>query len=164
MGGLLFDNAVYQAKLANRTATIAGVLWHQGEADTADRLSATYQERFEKIMNAFRKELNLYDVPFLVGGLGDFLADCIYTTDKSTRYNYRNVNAQLEKIAKENPMTGFVSAKGLTAREDNLHFNAKGLYDFGLRYFEAFEKLRDPNKVFVDKSANDSERTAMQAL
>ena len=163
VGGLLFDNAVYQAKLASRTATIAGVLWHQGEADTADHLSYNYQERFEKIMNAFRKELDLYDVPFLVGGLGDFLAECPYNA-KGTEYNYLNVNAQLEKIAKDNPMTGFVSAKGLTAREDNLHFNAKGLYEFGLRYFNEFEKLRDPDKVYEDKSANDSVRTAMQAL
>ena len=28
--GLLFSNAVYQAELASRTSTIAGILWHQG--------------------------------------------------------------------------------------------------------------------------------------
>ena len=35
--GLLFDNAVYNAELANRTSTIAGVLWHQGEADGREK-------------------------------------------------------------------------------------------------------------------------------
>ena len=28
-GGLLYDHAVMQARLASRTSTIAGVLWHQ---------------------------------------------------------------------------------------------------------------------------------------
>ena len=32
-GGLLFDHAVFQAKLALRTSEIVGVLWHQGEVD-----------------------------------------------------------------------------------------------------------------------------------
>ena len=31
-GSLLYDHAVFQAKLAQRTSTIAGVLWHQGES------------------------------------------------------------------------------------------------------------------------------------
>ena len=50
--GLLFDNAVYNAELANRTSTIAGVLWHQGEADCSDELCCLYREKFERIMGA----------------------------------------------------------------------------------------------------------------
>jgi hypothetical protein len=160
-GGLLYDNAVYQAKLASRTSTIAGVLWHQGEADCAPRLNVSYQVRFEKIMNAFRKDLDLYDVPFLLGGLGDFLADCPFDENL---HEYKKVNEQLKNVAKENVMTGFVSATGLASKEDKLHFDAKALYEFGLRYFEEFERLRDPNKVFVDKSACDGVRSAMEAL
>ena len=56
-GSLLYDNAVSQAKLAERTSTIAGILWHQGEADCGEELYPTYQERFEKIINALRKHL-----------------------------------------------------------------------------------------------------------
>ena len=44
-GGLLFDHAVYSARLAQRTSTIAGVLWHQGEADCAQELNAVYAEK-----------------------------------------------------------------------------------------------------------------------
>ena len=53
-------------------------------------------------------------------------------------------------------MTGFVSAKGLTANPDNLHFSAKSLYEFGDRYFDAFEKLRDPNKEFFEKNMDEA--------
>lgn len=162
VGGLLFDHAVYQAKLAQRTSTIAGVLWHQGEADCAPQRAASYQERFEKIMVALRKELDLYDVPFLLGGLGDFLSQC--SLDSKLK-NYEIVNKQLEQVVKNNSMTGFVSAAGLAPNPDNLHFCASALYDFGLRYFEIFETLRDANKVFNEKnSMDDAVRTEMERL
>ena len=52
--------------------------------------------------------------------------------------------------------SALVSAEGLTANADQLHFNAKSLYEFGIRYFEQFEKMRDPNKVFVEKECRDA--------
>ncbi|MBR2846793.1 MAG: sialate O-acetylesterase [Clostridia bacterium] len=161
-GSILFDNAVYQARLASRTSTIAGVLWHQGEADCREDLAATYRERFEIMMQAFRKELGLYDVPFLVGGLCECLSEC--TLDPYVS-NFKAVNKALMEVAENNEMTGFVSAKGLTANEDNLHFNSKSLYEFGLRYLCAFEKLRDPSKIFEEKaSEDDAVRNPMESL
>ena len=162
-GGLLYDHAVYQARLAQRTSTIAGVLWHQGESDVIEWAYTTYRARFEKMMAAFRRDLSLDDVPFLVGGLGDFLKD--FPTQPSLSENYIHVNKALREIAENNTLTGFVSAEGLSGNPDNLHFSAKGLYEFGLRYFEEFEKLRNPDKVFPDKSDEDSAiRTAMELL
>ena len=132
-GELLFDNAVYQAKLAMRTSRLAGVLWHQGEAECDNGLYGTYQPRFERMMGVLRQELGLSDVPFIVGGLGDFL--------KEARGSYIHVNQAFERIAEENPLTGFASAEGLTSNSDKLHFNADSLYEFGLRYFDVFERL-----------------------
>ena len=160
-GGLLYQNAVYQARLAHRTSTIAGVLWHQGESDCADGLRETYALRFEKIMQALRRDLNLYDVPFLLGGLGDFLAEC--TLDAWVK-NYAKLNLELKQVAGRNQRTVFVPADGLAGKEDKLHFDAKALYEFGLRYFDAFEKVRDEKKIFVEKSENDAVRSAMETL
>lgn len=161
-GGLLFDNAVYQTKLAMRTSNIVAVLWHQGEADCVDGLYQTYGERFEKIMNAFRKELNLYDVPFILGGLGHYLKDC-----ERFPYlkNYSAVNQQLKDVAFRNKMTAYVSAYGLTSNPDYLHFTAASLHEFGLRYFDVFDAIRDPNKKFEEKlGEDDAVRTAMERL
>ena len=130
-GELLFENAVHQAKLASRTSEIVGVLWHQGEGDCAEELYPTYQRRFETMMSELRNRLNLYDVPFILGGLGDFLASC--PLDEKLK-NYFNINNSLKNIAADNKMTGFVSAQGLTSNPDNLHFNSASLYEFGLRY------------------------------
>ena len=160
VGGLLYDHAVMMAKLAQRTSTIAGVLWHQGESDCKEEYHPYYKEKFLKIMNAFRKDLGLYDVPFMLGGLGSFLVKV-----RPDLGNYPIINKALMEIAETNPMTGFVSAEGLTSNPDNLHFNSKSLREFGIRYYKEFEKYEDKNKVFEEKSDMDSAiRSEMELL
>lgn len=161
-GGLLYDHAVYQVRLAERTSTLAGVLWHQGEADCSEELYPLYREKFRAILNGFQEDLKLNDVPFLMGGLGDFLKD---RECSETLKNYIYVNEALEDTAKGNAMTGFVSAEGLTSNPDNLHFNAKSLRQFGIRYYEEFRKLENKDKVFIDKSCVDEAlRSEMELL
>ena len=45
VGGLLFDYTLYMAELAQRTSTIAAVLWHQGESDCSEQRYPLYEER-----------------------------------------------------------------------------------------------------------------------
>ena len=139
------------------------MLWHQGESDVSEWGYTTYRERFEKVMASLRRDLSLDDVPFILGGLGDFLKD--FPSQETLRTNYVHVNRALREIADNNPLTGFASAEGLACNPDNLHFSADGLYKFGLRYFDELERLRDPNKVYPDKSDMDSAiRTEMELL
>ncbi|MBQ1935813.1 MAG: sialate O-acetylesterase [Clostridia bacterium] len=161
-GTLLYDHAVYMGKLAQRTSTIAGVLWHQGEGDCHDHMVAPYEEKFLKMMAALRRDLNLYDVPFLVGGLGDFLANYTYTPGPNCQKNYRTINEALKRIGTQ-PMTGFVSAEGLTSNPDLLHFNAVSQREFGLRYYEVFKTLENKEKVFEEKSESGI-RSHMESL
>jgi len=135
-GGVLFENAVFQAKQAMRASELKGILWHQGEADCAPERAAVYDQLFEPILLALREEFG--ELPLLVGGLGDFLKDC--PLDARLK-NYPLVNEGLRRIVDTHPMTGFVSAEGLRANPDSLHFNAASLHAFGLRYFEAYEAL-----------------------
>lgn len=162
VGGLLFDHACYMAELASRTSTIAGVLWHQGESDCSDSLYPLYEEKLTTIIEAFRKKLNLYDVPFLLGGLGDFLIE------KNPNPDYKNIvhiNDALQHMAEKDPMIGFVPATGLGSNPDYLHFNAAALHEFGLRYYNEFMTLRNPDKVFVEKPhPDDAFRTDIDSL
>lgn len=162
VGGLLFDHACFMAELAQRTSTIAAVLWHQGESDCAPDRYPVYEEKLTVILDAFRKKLNLYDVPFLVGGLGDFLE----ILDRSDDFkNYVHINEALKNVANKKEMTGFVSAEGLGSNPDNLHFSAKSLREFGVRYYNEFKKLEDKNKIFQEKSAPDQAiRTDLEHL
>ena len=152
VGGLLFDHACYMAELASRTSTIAGVLWHQGESDCGEDRYPLYEEKLTTILNAFRQRLGLYDVPFLVGGLGDFLKDC----EKNAEFkNYIHINSALKEVVSKHERMGFVSAEGLLPNPDNLHFSAGALREFGVRYYHEFLKLEDKNKIFMEKPSAD---------
>ena len=140
-GELLFDHAVYQALLAQRTSRIVGVLWHQGESDCFEETYPYYEEKLAVILRAFRKKLSLEKVPFLLGGLGDYLANCEKYPECK---NYGYVNAALKRYAEKTPMTGFVPAEGLDSNPDKLHFSAAALREFGVRYYQAFLKLEEP--------------------
>ena len=151
VGGLLFDHACYMAKLAQRTSTIAAVLWHQGESDCNEACYPFYEEKLLKIIDAFRERLGLHDVPFLVGGLGDFLK----RFDNPIFANYVYVNDALRRVAEKRERVGFVSAEGLESNPDNMHFSAKALREFGVRYYEEFLKHEDKNKIFEEKPSAD---------
>ena len=53
-GEVLFDHAVFQAKLAQRTSLLTAILWHQGESDclAPEQLEA-YPEQFLRTMEGF---------------------------------------------------------------------------------------------------------------
>ena len=161
-GGLLFDHAVMQAKLAMRSSHLAGILWHQGESDCRDELFPIYLEKLTKFMSALRRELNAEDVPLIVGGLGDFLKDCQH---HSWLKNYTQVNLALEMFAKQTPSTAFAPATGLTSNPDKLHFDHRSLKEFGLRYYEAFSSLENKERIFDQASKKEEPaRTAMELL
>lgn len=154
-GEVLFDHAVFQAKLAQRTSVLTGILWHQGEGDCHDGLYETYEPRMKRLIADFRAALG--DVPFLVGGLGDYLAEYPLA-------DYPLINRALEKTAKETPRTAFVSAEGLSSNPDHLHFSAAALYEFGLRYYRAFRELA-PNLTDAEKPLEEGTiRDGMEQL
>ena len=167
VGGLLYDNAVNHGKLAQRTSTIVGVLWHQGESDCYDGSWQVYAQKLTPIFRSLRRDLDLQDVPFLVGGLGDYLAEHPYRTEDGNLVftNYVRVNEALQTVAATEPMTGFVSAEGLGGNPDHMHFSAPALREFGVRYYREFERLEDKTKVIVEKDASDAAvRSMLEAL
>ena len=156
-GELLYDNAVNNARLAMRTSKIVGILWHQGEADARPELASTYRQRFEKMINQMQKDIGI-NVPIIIGELGYFLQNF---SDGSLR-EYHLVNSALKEIADNNTNIKLVSAEGLTSNPDNLHFNAESLYEFGLRYFDEFDKLYHFDND--EKLKEDTKRTEMEKL
>ena len=160
-GTILYDNAVNCARLAQRSSEIVGILWHQGEGDIRNKGYLTYKSRFKIMISKMKEDLNLPDVPVLVGGLGDFLMDH-YECNEKGEHEYLMVNEELQSIAQDDEKCGFVSAEGLTSNPDNLHFNAESLYQFGLRYFEAYEKITG-GKVLA-KTGTTAERSALEQL
>ncbi len=150
-GGVLFDNAIYQSRLADRTSTIAGILWHQGESDAKEGRVEFYEEKLKKVISAFRKEKCLKDIPFIMGELGKW--------DRSTTVwdgkLYDAINEIILKVAKETPNVAVAPSNGLTPNEDFLHFNAKSQREFGVRYLTAFSGVEDKDRKFIEKPRYD---------
>jgi hypothetical protein len=149
--GSLFQNAILQAKAAQKISTLSGILWHQGENDSNGQKYRLYIEKLALIIKSLRKELNAPDIPLIIGGLANFLQDGMY----GQYFNeHHEVNAALMQFAKDHHYCYFVSAKGLTANPDSIHFNAESQRKFGIRYFKAFQQkthiwdaLPDENQI-----------------
>ena len=140
LGELLYDNAVAQAKLAQRTSEIVGILWHQGENDSGSiETVEAYHNKFMTMINSLINDLNLpHDIPIIVGELGDFVGE--YENGK-LKY-YVEINSVLHRIASELERGGIASAKGLVCKNDGIHFNSKSYREFGKRYFEVYRSIK----------------------
>lgn len=158
---ILFDNAVNHAKLAMRTSVLKGILWHQGENDCFGENYALYAKRFRFVMNELRGELGCPDLPILIGGLGEFLAN----VDKypEVAQNYVKINRILQELGEGYPKCAFVSAEGLESNPDRLHFNAAALKELGVRYYRAYTKFDGVNERSKVLCVN-TERKAMELL
>lgn len=156
-GGVLYDHAVMMTSLAQRNSTLAGILWHQGESDCPPALYPTYAQRCTPILESLRRDIGASNVPLVLGGLGDFLAN--YETSEDFK-NYVHINRQLQDMAQTLPNCGFASAQGLPGNPDNLHFSAPALRQLGLRYYEAYLQLQPVQSANqqVDLSVTEIEK------
>lgn len=137
---IFYKNAITQAKFAMQDSELIGILWHQGENDSYGGNYQNYYEKLQVIVESLRKELNAQDIPFIVGGLGDYLGKSGFGLNCT---EYELVNGELIRYANENTNTYFVTAKGLTANPDGIHLNAVSQRKFGIRYYESFSKRKN---------------------
>lgn len=149
-GGPLFDHAVANAGLARRISRIDGILWHQGENDCEKGRAERYGEKFGEIISSLRLKLDLAEVPLIIGGLGEYLKECRI---HDYFINAPIVNEALLKFAEENKNCYFVTAAGLEPNPDHLHFNSESLRIFGIRYFQAYDRLENIMRPLEQEAA-----------
>ncbi len=128
-----YDDAIRRTKLALTRGTLKGILWHQGESDSHPGLADGYHDALVELIARFRRDLNADDVPFILGQLGQFDGA---PWGKETMV----VDAATRTVAKEVPLTGFVSSAALTSKPDHLHFNSASVHAFGRRYYAVFAR------------------------
>lgn len=134
----LYERAVEWAKKNQDQGVVKGVIWHQGEAECKNpELYNTYQKRLSGMIVDLRADLDEPDLPFVMGELGEFLE----------RPGVSTVNSAMHKISKSVPATAVASSKGLPAKSDQVHFNAKSEREFGKRYAQQMLKLQKAAKT-----------------
>ena len=138
-GEILYDNAVIMTRLAMRTSSFSGFLWHQGESDARDDVSAQeYKRGLVNFINSIRRELDAEFLPFILGELSESV-----TPEWATVENIKKINSVIYEVASELPKCAVASAKGLTLKADGVHFNSVSLREFGKRYFNTYMKVRN---------------------
>lgn len=148
--GKLFRHAVMQSQLALEDSELIAILWHQGENDSYHGLYKTYYEKLDAMVAALRTVLDALNVPFVIGGLGDYLGKQgfgLHCTE------YAQVNQELQRFANDHTHTYFVSAEGLTCNPDGIHLDAVSQRRFGVRYYEAFTQKRNVLHALEDEDA-----------
>ncbi len=128
-GGKLYTAALERARAALTGGELAGVLWHQGESDSAPEKAATYATRFSVFVARLRTDLRTPDLPVVVGETGRFRPDGA------------EINAVLAALPNQIPHCAFVASDGLADKGDRLHFDTSSARDLGRRYAGEWLKL-----------------------
>lgn len=132
-----WDDMLKRTQLALKAGTLKGILWHQGEADSTDKLAPGYEAKLHDLIARMRKQVGSPETPFFAGQLGKF-ADAPWDAFKT------QVDAVHQALPTKVPHTAFVSAEGLGHRGDKVHFDSPAYRELGKRFFEAWGKLETP--------------------
>ncbi len=130
-----WDDAMVRARRAMQDGTLKAILWHQGEGDTGARTAPLYEQNLTELITRFRKELNVPEIPFIIGQLGRFDAE-----GKPWNAGCIEVDRAQRAVAAKMPRVYFVSAEGLASKGDKLHFSTASQKTLAEHYAEAYLK------------------------
>ncbi len=127
------EKAESRAKEALTHGKLCGILWHQGETDV-ERSTPEYAEKFAEIASHLRNELNVADVPIVVGEIGRWGWEA---PEKIKLFN----DSVLTEVCRLVPNCAKVSSEGLERlypdNEKDPHFCRDAQLELGKRYAEA---------------------------
>jgi hypothetical protein len=123
----LYGSCLARAREAAPFGQIAGILWYQGETDArTDALAQAWAGRFSEMIDRFRADLGLPNLPLAVVGLGD--------QPKSGKYAgqfpaWSTVQDSQKRLRLGHQV--YVSAAGLARNPDELHLNTESQVRLG---------------------------------
>lgn len=132
---VLFDHAVFQTRLAMRSSTLKGILWHQGESDSKSSENvASYAEKFNRMIRELIRRIGVSpEIPIVIGEI---------TEQRTDIWPYaEDINRVLHQIAGQAPNIAVASAAGLVNGPDGWHFTGPSYRELGRRYFAAYQSL-----------------------
>jgi len=139
-GEVLYDHALFQAKLAMRTSTLKGILWHQGENDCTPEKLAVYKDKLITMLTSFRHDLGIADLPIVVGEI----STSSYEDPTVIDPHAVTMNRLIAEVAAELPHCALVRCAELPLQDDRIHFSAASYRILGIRYREALETILQP--------------------
>ena len=105
--------------------TLRGMIWHQGESDGSSS-TAVYQARLTEFISSVRRDLEVTNLPFVVGELA---------TNRSLTVRAAQLN-----VSQELPYVSFASSSNLpTLAPDDPHFTSSSVITMGQRMAASLE-------------------------
>jgi len=123
-----YDDAIHRVRIAMKRGVLKGILWHQGESDNNPESVGTYMEKLKTLIGRFRSDLGMPDLPFVAGEIGYFTKNPL-------------INPIIDGLSAQLPHTAVVSAKGLTDKGDQTHFDTRSARELGRRYAQAMRAM-----------------------
>ena len=120
-----YDWMVERARLAQQVGVIRGIIFHQGESDTSD---PPWVGKVTELVTDLRADLGIPEVPFLLGEL--LHGGCCASH-----------NTLIAQVPGSLANSHVISAGGLAAAADNVHFSLAGQRELGERYAQKMLEL-----------------------
>ncbi|MGQ7871024.1 sialate O-acetylesterase [Sunxiuqinia sp. sy24] len=138
-----YNDALAKAEFAQKKGKIKGILWHQGESDSiTEELAEGYEGKLHQLIADLRADLNIPDLPFIVGNLAEFYgtSEEHNTPERARRIN--QVKSVLRSLPEKVENTGFVESSGCTSIDHhNVHFDRQSYITLGERYAAQYKKI-----------------------
>jgi hypothetical protein len=129
-----WDEMIARCHKALKDGRLAGILWHQGEADASEKLAHAYAGKLQNLLKRLRREFQAPKVPFVLGQIG-FFADV-----PATEWMHQ-VDAAHRALPTSTALCAYVSSEGLVHKGDKVHFDSPSLRELGRRYAAAWQQL-----------------------
>lgn len=134
-----FARAVHlleRARKSDPSMALAGLLWHQGEADSTSLETArTYGDRLLTVFEGFRAWSGDSQLPIVAGELGRFLA---FNPHYSA---YETVVAQTREAIASLACAAFATSENLTCDGGHTHFDSHSIRRLGFRYAACYREI-----------------------
>lgn len=127
-GTTFFNQAVARALAAQKVGgTIKGIIWHQGESDQGN---PNYGSDFAAMIQAFRTDLNLPDLPVIAGQIGKW------------KTSAPNINKIISKLKNNISNVDFANSTDLFhIPGDQSHFDSADQRELGKRFAQKYLEL-----------------------
>lgn len=140
-----YNHLLSLAKQAQEVGVIKGILLHQGESNAGD---AQWPTKVKKIYDDLLSDLDMETnaIPLLAG-------EMVHEDQGGSLASMNKIVAQLPEII---PNAHIISSSGCSDKDDNIHFDAAGYRELGIRYGEKMLSLLeyDANAPILHSESN----------
>ncbi|MDR0532261.1 MAG: sialate O-acetylesterase [Oscillospiraceae bacterium] len=136
---------IQKALSLDQGARVTALLWHQGETDAQLQTAREdYERHLAGLVAGVRAACGEPDLPFLAGGF-------VPQWRQANKQTCTPILSALRTVTANTARAAFVESDGLPSNKqgfhrlhnDTIHFCRNALYQFGARYFEAWQGILD---------------------